>query len=256
MVLGEQVGGRDKSLTATIVSVATEVLKGHITDANLSWLIKRLAALGIDVVKGVILPDDKSLLVKEIRSGLEDSDLLFICGGLGPTKDDITREALAEALNRKLVLSEKALNLLNKYYSSRGMEVDDYRLKMAYIVEGAEIIPNPLGAAPGMTLKHGDKWIFVFPGVPRELRSMFSTVEPRLKAITPVKYVVRRILVDGWREADLYRFLERWFEGYDDVYFKVLLNDEMTVVLEYPPNQSIESLIDELIRRIGGKELK
>lgn len=239
-------------LKVSIITVATEVLKGLVKDVNTPWLVERLSSIGAEVVKASIVRDDIAILTGEIHRSLSISDIVIVVGGLGPTRDDVTRTALSRSLGRELRLSEEALDMLMKYYRRLGVRLDDMRRRMAYMVEGADPIPNPVGAAPGMRIRHGDTQLYVLPGVPREMREMFSRyVEPELvKRTDGVRLRRWEKIVYGWKEADLVRELSRHLEDYlDRIYLKVLILDSgLKLVVEYPPD--IEEVVLGTINKV------
>ncbi len=241
-------------LKASIITVATEVLKGLVKDENTPWLVDRLNIIGAEVVKASIVSDDVDLLSSELDVSLSVSDTLIIVGGLGPTRDDVTRTAISKYLNRPLILSKDALDMLIKYYERIGIELDDMRKRMAYLVDGADPIPNPVGAAPGMRIRHGEAWLYVLPGVPREMREMYLRyVEPELvERVGRPSRRRREEMVYGWKEADLVRELSRFLKGYmDRIYLKVLiLDDGLKLVVEYPPD--LEEIVSRAVEKVLG----
>jgi len=246
----EQVEEKDRKLDSIIIVVSTEVLKGSIKEANLSWLIERLSELDFEVVKGIIVRDDPYVLEDEIRRALHKVNFIFVIGGLGPTSDDKTRYAVASALDRPLVLSEEAILHLKKYYSERGIKLEEYRMKMAEVVEGSSIIPNPVGAAPGMMINVGESTIFVLPGVPVEMRAIFERIRQILFR-NDVNYKKIRFKVESFKEAELYRILEYGLRGFrEKVYFKVLVKKPLEVYIEYPNDSSIEIVIKSLLNML------
>lgn len=151
------------------MSIGDELLAGDIVNTNASWLAKQLTSHGIKVKKIMTLPDDIDVISEEIHRIL--ADLIVVTGGLGATHDDVTREAIARATGRPIVRNAHALDLMSKY-----RELSDAQMVMADLPEGAEVLDNPVGVAPGFVVNN----ILVLPGVPGEMTSIFEVYEQRL----------------------------------------------------------------------------
>jgi len=160
-----------------VVVLGDEVLKGETREANLAFMLPLLNEWGAETVLCAILPDDVGTVVRHLRAYLEEVDLLILTGGIGPTPDDITRDAVAEVAGVPLVLNEEARAALE----SRPFKGGDpqYRMLMAHVPEGAALIPNPLSGAPGFHIHR----MAVFPGIPRLLQAMFSWVRPLVAGV-------------------------------------------------------------------------
>jgi len=144
---------------------------------------QRLAALGINLYYRHTVGDNLSRLKAQIEVALGRAEVLILCGGLGPTDDDLTREGIAEATGRRLVTFPEAEEELRKFFAARGREITPNNLRQAQAPEGAKLLPNPVGTAPGILLEHSGKLIFALPGPPSELQPMWlNEVEPRLRA--------------------------------------------------------------------------
>jgi len=176
-------------LSAWIISIGDELLAGKVLNWNAYWIAKRLNSMGIHVKKIICIPDDKKTIIATVKAAIsENIDYIFTTGGLGPTPGDITLESISEALNRRLILSEKALDFVKKRYSelfSMGLvkkaDLNDSRLKMAYIPENSDVIYNDVGVAPGVIIKTEQTYIFALPGVPSEAMYLLEKIVPYLK---------------------------------------------------------------------------
>ncbi len=155
-----------------IVILGDEVLKGETKEANLAFMIPLLNEWGAEVALCAVLPDDVPTVVRHLRMYLEETDLLILTGGIGPTPDDITRDAVAQVAGVPLVLNEEAKAALEARSFQGGNP--EYRILMAYVPEGAILIPNPLSGAPGFYIGG----MAAFPGIPRLLQEMFGWVKP------------------------------------------------------------------------------
>ena len=155
-----------------IVILGDEVLKGEIREANLAHMIPRLAEWGAETALCAILPDDIPVVVRHLRRFREEVDFIVLTGGIGPTPDDITRDAVAEVAGVPLIVHPEAKAALEaRPYKGANPE---YRMLMAQVPQGATLIPNPLSPAPGFFIDR----MAVFPGVPRMLQAMFEWVKP------------------------------------------------------------------------------
>ncbi len=168
-------------MTAEIISVGTELLLGEIIDTNASWMSQRLAEIGLNLYYRHTVGDNLPRLSRQIGLALERAEVVLLCGGLGPTDDDLTREAIGEATGRKVVSYPEAERRLREFFSARGREITPNNLRQACGPEGAELLPNEVGTAPGICLEHGGRLVFALPGPPLELEPMWRReVEPRL----------------------------------------------------------------------------
>ena len=154
-----------------IVILGDEVLKAETRESNIAYMLPLLNEWGAEVALCAILPDDVPTVVRHLRSFLAEVDLLILTGGIGPTPDDITREAVATVARVPLVVHPEARACLEAYYGKR---MNAERMVMAHVPEGAVLIPNPLSAAPGFFVAR----MAVFPGIPRLLHEMFEWMKP------------------------------------------------------------------------------
>jgi molybdenum cofactor synthesis domain-containing protein len=208
---------------AWIFTLGTEVVRGLVVNTNAAFLGRRLSQIGFKVEGVVSLVDDKKLIARVLRYVIDvhTPDLLVTSGGLGPTYDDLTLEAVAEALGRPLTLNDRALEILKEKLSRRGLELTKERLKMAYLPEGAEAIYNPVGTAPGALIRYGKTVLVCLPGVPREMEEMWlNYAEKIVVGNTNFELVEGSILVVGVPEATIAPILRRLSEEYSSTYIK------------------------------------
>lgn len=195
-------------MKAELVFIGTELLLGEIENRNAVFLATELADAGIDVYYQSVVGDNLDRIVATLDLARRRSDAVIMTGGLGPTMDDATREALAKLTGRPLRVNPDLLSELEKFYASRGMSVKEGSRRQAMLPEGAEPLPNPRGTAPGIWLVHEGCIFVAMPGPPREMQPMFlDYVKPRLLAQIPSgerQVLFRRILkVAGVPEASL-----------------------------------------------------
>ena len=181
--------------TAEIIAVGTELLTPFRSDTNSLFLTAGLNELGIVVRRKSIVGDDGEDLAAAVRSALVRVDLLVICGGLGPTEDDLTRETVAGVLERPLCEDAAIVERLRARFARRGWEMPENNRRQARVPAGAVVLDNPRGTAPGLWLEHDGRVIVLLPGPPRELEPMFTgLVEGRLAARATGERLYRRVL--------------------------------------------------------------
>ena len=174
------------SLRCEILSTGDEVLTGMIADTNAAFLADQMGSLGFEVLRHTTVGDDRSMLEKAFRELGEIADVVLCTGGLGPTVDDLTTEVAAAVLGAELVLDEAALAQMEGFWSARGRVMPENNRRQALLPKPAEVLKNPIGTAPGFTVRIGRAQFFFMPGVPREMKKMFAEqVIPRLDLLRP-----------------------------------------------------------------------
>lgn len=186
-----------------VVAVGTELLLGQITNSNARVIGAGLADHGLDAHFQQVVGDNLERVATAIRTAVDRSDAVIITGGIGPTRDDLTREALCRATGRGMVLDEAYAAHLREWFKQRGREMPESNLQQAHHPEGAELLENPKGTAPGLSLEHDDTLIFCVPGVPAEMEHMVSTaVMPRIVARSAGSEVVTSRLLRTWGQSE------------------------------------------------------
>jgi nicotinamide-nucleotide amidase len=162
--------------TAEIIAVGSELLGWSRLDTNSLYITGKLAALGIDVKGKSVVGDDRRRLRDMFLESLGRSDLVVLSGGLGPTDDDVTRDAIAEALRLSMTEDPQITETISRRFARRGMTMPEINRRQAMVPDGATVLPNPHGSAPGLFMESGDKVIVLLPGPPRELQPMLSAL--------------------------------------------------------------------------------
>lgn len=197
---------------AAIVAVGSELLTSSKVDTNSLYITEQLNRLGIDVIGKAVVGDSRDELAHIIGTLLERVDLLILCGGLGPTDDDVTREAVAVALERPLAEDEAITARLRERFKARGfaMPMPETNRRQAMVPAGAAVIENTKGSAPGLWIDHDVKSVVLLPGPPRELKPMLaSLVEGRLRERSSGEPLVRRVIrITGRIESDVDQLLQ------------------------------------------------
>ncbi|MFV1978094.1 MAG: competence/damage-inducible protein A [Myxococcota bacterium] len=183
-------------MKAEILTIGDEVMRGEIVDTNKSFLADRLLGLDIETHFQTSVRDDPPAMADAFQRAATRSEIALVSGGLGPTRDDLTATVLAEAFGLELVLDEAALETIRSFFHSRGREMTENNVSQARFPEGAYILPNPLGTAPGFSIAQGMTRFFCLPGVPNEMhRMMDEQVLPRIEAIRGEGLAVRARLI-------------------------------------------------------------
>ncbi|MCB0193070.1 MAG: competence/damage-inducible protein A [Anaerolineae bacterium] len=217
-------------LSVEIIAIGNEVLQGDVLDTNSHWLCKQIAGLGGRVERAVIVRDDQTAIVRELHGAKQrQSRLIFTTGGLGPTGDDLTLAAIAAATGQPLAINDEALAMVTTTYKTLAQEgsVPDAamtppRKKMARLPQGAVPLKNPVGAAPGMLLEIEDITVVSLPGVPGEMKAIFTeALQPTLDALFGQSaYLEKRVIVDCRDESVLAPILQAVADHHPDVYVK------------------------------------
>ncbi|MGZ4755794.1 MAG: competence/damage-inducible protein A [Acidimicrobiia bacterium] len=159
-------------MRADVLAIGTELLLGQIVDTNSSWIGEQLAAVGIDTMEHRKVGDNLGRMVASMREMLDHADAVVVCGGIGPTQDDVTRDAIAEVMGVGLERREDLVEHIASLFGTRGRDMPQNNLRQADVPRGADVIPNPIGTAPGIRAEIGGKVIYAVPGVPYEMQLM------------------------------------------------------------------------------------
>ena len=198
--------------SAAMLVIGDELLSGRTHDANMHYLAKELTEIGINLIEARFIRDDPAAIVSSIIELSKRFDYLFTSGGIGPTHDDITTDCVAEAFEKKASIRSDALKILQEYYDSKDIELNEARLRMARIPETAELIDNPISAAPGYVIEN----VYVMAGVPKIFQSMLKTVIPKLEKGLPTLSLSVKIYKG---EGDIALDLEEMVKTFDQLNF-------------------------------------
>lgn len=161
-------------MVVELISVGTELLLGNIVNTNAAYLAEQCANYGLSCFYQSVVGDNEERLQEVVKTGLKRSDILILTGGLGPTDDDLTKEVVAKAMKKKLVEDAKAREMIQTYFDNRGMEITDNNWKQALVPEGAYVLYNHNGTAPGLIIESGEKCAILLPGPSGEMKPMFE----------------------------------------------------------------------------------
>src|ERR671933_1962592 len=182
-------------MRAEILSVGTELLLGQIVDTNANFLAQQLPALGLDLFYVSQIGDNLQRLAEAFRRGLERSDVIISSGGVGPTEDDLTREAIAHVFGEELQVQPELERQLREFFARRGRTMPERNVKQATTIPSGTYLPNPIGTAPGWWVERDGKVIISMPGVPHEMHKMWAEqAQPRLAKLISGGAIVSRTL--------------------------------------------------------------
>jgi nicotinamide-nucleotide amidase len=200
---------------AYILSIGSELILGHLTDTNATFLAQELSTLGIELLHVVQCGDDRERLTRTIANAVTDADLVICSGGIGPTGDDLTREAISDVAGETPEIDSELLTTLEAFFARRGSAMPERNKKQAWLIPSAQTLANPVGTAPGWFVEVDGTIIVAMPGVPREMFRMWrEQVVPRLQERLP-QNVIRTVRIktigigESAAEQDLVDLIER-----------------------------------------------
>lgn len=168
-------------MNAYILSIGAELLHGHITDTNATFLSQELDARGIELIHVIQVGDDRDRIRESVERAMSEAEIVICTGGIGPTEDDLTREGIADAVHEQPTVDPELRALVETFFANRGLAMPERNAKQAWLIPSAVALPNPIGTAPGWFVQKNGKIIISMPGVPREMKRMwFEQAAPRL----------------------------------------------------------------------------
>src|SRR5271165_3870144 len=246
-------------MKSEIIAVGSEMLTPFRQDTNSLYLTEKLNEIGVQVHFKTIVGDRRKDLVNAIRTALARIDILILMGGLGPTEDDLTREAVAEALSLKLRREAAQVAALHARAATWRMTLPSNNLKQADVIEGATLLTNPNGSAPGQwietTFSGYRKLVFLLPGPPNECRPLFDTeCLPRLREILPPRFIAKRTLRAAMiPESQADKLLAPIYTTYTDVETTILAHAgeiQLTLLCSKANAEQAQARVDELAGRL------
>ncbi len=241
--------------SAEIIAAGSELLTPSKLDTNSLWLTGELNDLGVEVVRKSIIGDERDRLTRGISEAMKSAEVTIVCGGLGPTEDDLTRDAAAAALGRRLVFSNEICAGIEERFRRFNRKMVEINKRQAYLVDGAEALPNDRGTAPGQWIDHDGRILVLLPGPPNELKSMFAKqCVARLKQILPPKVIrTRQFRVAGMPESDLDQLIAPIYTKYTNPVTTILSNVggiDIHLRAQCDTEQEAEALLDEVAGQI------
>jgi nicotinamide-nucleotide amidase len=247
-------------VNAEIIGVGTELLLGQIANSNAQWMSERLAEIGVDVLHHQVVGDNVDRIVEAFRLALSRADVVIATGGLGPTQDDVTRDAFAAAVGARLVRRPEIEEMLRERFARAGREMPESNLLQADIPEGGRFIRPERGTAPGLVVEVDGRRIYALPGVPAEMREMMEgTVLPEVAALAgPAALLSRTLRCTGIAESKVAELLDDLFHGTTNPTVAYLAGGgevKVRLTAKAATREETEALIapiaDEVARRLG-----
>jgi nicotinamide-nucleotide amidase len=246
---------------AAVIAVGSELLTPSKLDTNSLFITEQLNLLGVDVTLKAVVGDDRDELSHVIRSVLDRVDLVILCGGLGPTDDDVTREAVASVLQRPLVEDETITARLRERFTARGYAtpMPEINRRQAMVPAGAVVIENTRGSAPGLWIDHGDRSVVLLPGPPRELKPMLTAlVDSRLRVRTSGEPLVRRVVrivgrIESHVDEALQPLYREWATATPPIAATILAalgSIELHLSARAASREIVNTGLDEAVRRV------
>ncbi len=205
-------------MNAIIITIGDEILMGQILDTNAQYIARRLTEIGVEVVEELSIPDKREEIYETVDYAMQEADLILVTGGLGPTKDDVTKKVLAEYFGSRLVFNPQAMEWLEELLRNRNLPMNENNKSQAFLPDNCRILHNFKGTASGMWFEKGWKSLISMPGVPFEMEHLMDTyVIPDLKAKYPhLQLEYRMLKVYDVPESQLAQHLETWENALGD----------------------------------------
>ena len=199
-------------MKAEILTIGDEILIGQITNTNSVWIAQQLNLIGVQIVHMCSVPDQEAAIVHAFEEAAMRADFVFITGGLGPTKDDITKKTFSKYFEAPLILNQEVLNQVASFFTKRGRELTEVNRQQAFVPEGATVIMNQQGTAPGMWMKKNNTVYISMPGVPYEMKAMMTAaVLPKIKSEYNLPFIFHKtVLTNGIGESLLAEKISAW----------------------------------------------
>ena len=241
-------------MKTSIIAVGTELLFGQTVNTNAAFLSEKLNLMGFDVMYHFVVGDNPMRLRKKLAQAFEDTDLVLLTGGLGPTQDDLTKEIVADYMGIPLYRDEKALNDIRAFFEKRGGRMAENNIKQAYLPEGCTPLYNASGTAPGFALQKDGKTAICFPGPPREMKWIYEHGAGQyLEQFMDKKMCYRVIRTIGIGESDLETALLPLIDGQTDPTIATYAKEgecTLRVASQRDTSEEAEIAVDEMITRI------
>lgn len=248
-------------MRAEILSCGTELLLGHITDTNATFLAQSLSSLGIDLYYVSLVGDNQGRIVENLRRAWERADLIIMTGGLGPTEDDLAREAISELLGETMEVDPQLEAELRTTFAARNFSMPERNLKQATLIPSARALPNPLGTAPGWFVEKDGRVIVAMPGVPREMYRMWEEeAVPRLSAFAGSSLFTRIFRVWGLGESTVEERLDALLHSTNPTIATYAKSDavDVRVTAKADDHQKATEMVAQMeaqVRRLLGKHI-
>ncbi|MFC1666717.1 competence/damage-inducible protein A [Candidatus Omnitrophota bacterium] len=246
-------------ISASVICIGNEILLGHITNTNAEYISRNLSSAGIRTTRHISIPDEPEIIISSIRAALNNSSIVILTGGLGPTVDDLTLECIARALDKKLIFQDKVAKHIKAHFKKRKLKMPKNNLRQALVPEGAKPILNNIGTAPGLLIPLYKKALIAVPGVPFEIYPMLKrTIIPFLKKNFQTGKIVksRLIRITGLPESSVNEKIKDILKIKGNVQMGIYPHPgeiNVKITLTEQNRHKINSTIDNIEKRIRSR---
>ncbi len=243
-------------IKASVITIGDELLYGQTLDTNAHFICEKLSESGYKIVTRISIGDNAGEIKWALDRAAERSEIILISGGLGPTRDDITKNTLSEYFNSPLVLMEDALKEVTAFFEKRGLNLSEINKRQAYLPEISQVVRNPMGTAPGIWIEHDNKVFVSMPGVPHEMEYMVvNNVIPSLKVKFPPPVILHKVIMTaGIGESVLSEMIRKWEDELPSymklAYLPGFGQVKLRLTATGRDRKALEEELDELIKRL------
>ncbi len=244
-------------MTVEIIAVGTEILLGNIVNTNAAYLAEKCAGLGLSCYHQDVVGDNEERLTETIRLALTRADIILLSGGLGPTQDDLTKEAAAKVMGKALYLHEPSKEAIRQFFAERNMEITENNWKQAMVPEGCIVVENPGGTAPGIIIAENGKHVVLMPGPPGELIPMFEkSIMPYLAGLTTGVIYSQTVKICGVGESKAESMVEDLVDAQDNPTIATYAKTgevHLRVTATAPDEKEAKKLVKPMVKELKGR---
>ncbi len=244
-------------MTVEIIAVGTEILLGNIVNTNAAYLAEKCAGLGLSCYHQDVVGDNEERLMETIRLALTRADIILLSGGLGPTQDDLTKEAAAKVMGKELYLHEPSREAIRQFFAERNLEITENNWKQAMVPEGAVVVENPGGTAPGIIIAENGKHVVLMPGPPGELIPMFEkSIMPYLAGLTSGVIYSQTVKICGVEESKAESMVEDLVSAQNNPTIATYAKTgevHLRVTATAPDEKEAKKLVKPMVKELKGR---
>lgn len=244
-------------MTVEIIAVGTEILLGNIVNTNAAYLAEKCAGLGLSCYHQDVVGDNEERLMETIRLALTRADIILLSGGLGPTQDDLTKEAAAKVMGKELYLHEPSMEAIRQFFAERNLEITENNWKQAMVPEGAVVVENPGGTAPGIIIAENGKHVVLMPGPPGELIPMFEkSIMPYLAGLTSGVIYSQTVKICGVGESKAESMVEDLVSAQNNPTIATYAKTgevHLRVTATAPDEKEAKKLVKPMVKELKGR---
>ena len=244
-------------MTVEIIAVGTEILLGNIVNTNAAYLAEKCAGLGLSCYHQDVVGDNEERLMETIRLALTRADIILLSGGLGPTQDDLTKEAAAKVMGKELYLHEPSREAIRQFFAERNLEITENNWKQAMVPEGAVVVENPGGTAPGNIIAENGKHVVLMPGPPGELIPMFEkSIMPYLAGLTSGVIYSQTVKICGVGESKAESMVEDLVSAQNNPTIATYAKTgevHLRVTATAPDEKEAKKLVKPMVKELKGR---